>query len=179
MSETPREPDWWQASDGKWYPPPPSSRVPTAHDRDRKSRMSGCSTGILVVLGLAVVLGLGSCIVLIGALDDAVDDADEKQRAEDAEEWADVGDPSCELDSAGSMVAVMNVTNQSSERSNYTIEVTFEAADGSELEAASDSVSALEPGQSTTASAQSFTAPPDDGSFTCLVVDVDRTSDES
>jgi hypothetical protein len=179
MSDTPREPDWWQASDGMWYPPPPSSRVPRAYDRDRKSGMSGCSTGILVVFALAVVLGLGSCIVLIGALDDAVDDADEQQEAEEAEERADVGDPSCELDMAGSMAAVMSVTNHSSERSNYTIEVAFETADGSQLAVASDTVSALEPRQSTTASAQSFREPPGDGTFTCRITDVDRSSDEN
>ena len=24
MSDTPQDPTWWQASDGKWYPPQPA-----------------------------------------------------------------------------------------------------------------------------------------------------------
>jgi hypothetical protein len=76
------------------------------------------------------------------------------------------------------MVATMDVTNQSSERSNYFIEVSFEAPDGSQLATGNAVVNALEPDQSTTTEALSATEGPTGGEFTCRVTDVERISDE-
>jgi hypothetical protein len=78
------------------------------------------------------------------------------------------------------MVARISVTNDSSERSNYMMEVAFETPDGTEqLTSSPVFVNGLEPGQSTTAEANSLTEPPEgEGSFSCRIVELDRTSDE-
>jgi hypothetical protein len=136
--------------------------------------MPGCLIAFLVVLAVGAVLGLGSCVVLAIAVDEAGDDLVEV----DADERADVDDPTCRLDDLRFMVAVVEVTNRSSERSNYFIDVTFEAPDGSQLGTGVTIVNALEPGQSRTAEASSLTEAPADGEFTCRLVGVERFSDE-
>ncbi len=134
--------------------------------------MSGCLKAFLIVLAIGAVVGIGACVALVAAVDDASDDVTESE----AGEADDVGDPDCKVDDAGYMQATMQVTNNSSERSNYSIEVTFEDPNGDQIETGVAAVSALEPDQSTTATAQTLTQPP--GEFTCRVVDVERFSDE-
>src|SRR5664280_507224 len=54
MSDTPQSPDWFKASDGKWYPPAaPASSAPQ-FDNLKKKR--GCLKPFLIGLGLLVVL---------------------------------------------------------------------------------------------------------------------------
>lgn len=183
MSDTPRGPDWWQAADGRWYPPPapppPSTPPPgSAPPPAQRSGMSGCLKAFLIVLAVGAVLGLGSCVALAVLVDDAAEDVEEQLAEEEEREARDLGDVSCTVDDAGFMVADIPVTNNSSERSNYSIEVTFEGADGSQLDTGLAPVESLEPGQSTTARAQTLTEPPPDGQFDCRVVEVDRFSDE-
>ena len=134
--------------------------------------MSGCLKAFLIVLAIGAVIGIGSCVALVVAVDDASDDVNQSE----ADEADDVGEPECKTDEVGFMAATMQVTNNSSERSNYTIEVTFEDPNGDQIETGAALVSALEPDQSTTATASSLTEAP--GEFTCRVVDVERFSDE-
>jgi hypothetical protein len=141
--------------------------------------MSGCLKAAIIVGGLVLVLGLGSCIALALTadeiaenVDEAVDDIDE----DDEREARDVGEPDCRVGESGQMEAELTVTNRSSERSNYIIDVTFESSDGSQLETAVLFVNDLEPDQSTTDVASTFTEPT--GEFTCRVVDVERFSAE-
>lgn len=141
--------------------------------------MSGCLKAFLIAVAVAAVLGIGSCVLLVVAVDEAADDVGDQRAEERAREAEDLGEVSCTVDAAGFMVAEIPVTNNSSERSNYFVEVTFEAADGSQIDTASAAVEALEPGQSTTAAAQTLTEPPADGELTCRVVEVDRTTDET
>ncbi|MFP3901802.1 MAG: FxLYD domain-containing protein [Acidimicrobiia bacterium] len=141
--------------------------------------MSGCLKAFLIVLAAGAVIGLGSCVALVVLVDDAAEDVEEQLAEEEEREARDLGDVSCAVDDVGFMVADIPVTNNSSERSNYTIEVTFEAPDGSQLGTGAALVGALEPGQSTTTRAQSATEPPPDGQFDCRVVEVDRFSDET
>jgi hypothetical protein len=49
VSDTPQGPDWFQASDGKWYPPAPQQPA-------KKKKTHGCLKAIGVVGGLFVVL---------------------------------------------------------------------------------------------------------------------------
>lgn len=171
MSDTQQGPGWWQASDGKWYPPQ-QAPPPPGFQQPAPSKKSGCGRAALigVAVGLVVLVG---CVAIVS---NAADEVDDDIRERDAAEAQDVELNGCRTDDAGFMVADITVTNQSSERSNYGIEVTFEAPDGSQIETGFASVSALEPGQSTEQVAQSLTAPP--GEFDCRVVDVTRFSDE-
>jgi hypothetical protein len=175
MSDGPRGPGWWQASDGRWYPPEaaPAYRVPPP----ARPGMNGCLVALIVVLVLGTVVGIGSCVALAIAADDVAEDVGRNLDENRADERDDVGQPRCETDEVGDMVAVMEVTNDSSKRSNYTIEVAFESPAGDQVDTGSATVSALEPGQSTEASASSFTGAPA-GGFTCRVADVERFSDE-
>jgi hypothetical protein len=133
--------------------------------------MSGCLKAFLIVLAIGAVVGIGSCVALVVAVDDASDDVTESE----ADEARDVGEPECKVDDAGFMQATMQVTNNSSKRSNYTIEVTFENPGGDQIDTGAALVSALEPDQSTAATAQTLTQPP--GDFTCRIVDIERFSD--
>ena len=190
MSDAPQGPGWWQASDGKFYPPqpptspppPPPSQIPAGYpvQASPQQGMSGCLKAALIVGGLLLVLGLGSCIALALAadevaenIDDAVDDIEE----DDAREARDVGEPDCRVGESGFMEAELTVTNNSSERSNYIIDVTFESPDGTQLETAVLFVNDLEPDQSTTDTASSLTEA--SGEFTCRVVDLERFSAEN
>lgn len=76
------------------------------------------------------------------------------------------------------MRADVTVKNDSTDRSNYIVEVAFEdPTNGNQLATDSVFVNALESGQTAVDQAQPLTEPPFTG-FTCRVVDVTRTSDE-
>lgn len=73
MSDTQQGPDWWQASDGKWYPPQPPTAappppgyapypMPTAAPPKKSNK--GCLIAVLVVFGLFAVLVLGSILAI-------------------------------------------------------------------------------------------------------------------
>jgi hypothetical protein len=80
MNDVPQGPGWWQASDGKWYPPappstlpPPPGQAPTLRSRaaghapagaeaGRKSD-SGCLTAILFIVVAAVAIGVVAAVV--------------------------------------------------------------------------------------------------------------------
>jgi hypothetical protein len=86
----------------------------------------------------------------------------------------DVSIAQCTTDAAG-MVAHVKVTNNSSKRSMYQVDVAMEAPNGDQLASAVAFVTTLESGQSTTTDAHSLTEPPPDGQFKCRVVKVDRS----
>jgi hypothetical protein len=134
--------------------------------------MSGCLKVGLIVLAVLFVLGIGSCVAIAFVADDVVDDLEREQ----GDEADDVTDVSCSTNDAGFMVAELRVTNDSSERSTYFIDVSFEAANGDQIDTALASVSSLEPGQSTTVQAVTATDP--DGDFTCRAAEVERFSAE-
>jgi hypothetical protein len=138
---------------------------------------NGCLYAFLAVLAVGVLLGLGSCVALVVLADDVSEDVVDDLAEEQAGERDDVSEPRCELGPAGDMQAVMTVTNDSSERSNYTIEVAFNGANGDQLETSLASVSALAPGQATEATASSIADAPSP-EFTCEIVNVQRFSDE-
>jgi hypothetical protein len=84
----------------------------------------------------------------------------------------DVAIESCGTSDFGSVEAKLKVTNNSSKRSSYFIDVSFEGADGSQLDTGMALVNNLEPGQSTVTEATAFTEA--DTEFTCRVVEVNR-----
>ena len=86
---------------------------------------------------------------------------------------ADVTLTGCSADSLGYLQALVKVTNNSSGRSNYLIDVAFESKDGAtQLDTTSAMVNNLNSGQSSNQTAGSLTKAA--GSFTCKVTDVNR-----
>lgn len=148
--------------------PDPDPVPPKEPDR------SGCV--ILGMLGAVVALALlsvGACVFLVVR----VDTGDDGGGGGDSEA-ADVAPPTCQVDADGHIEAVMVVTNPTSERSNYIIRVTFDDADGDEIDDETLTVDAVPSGQQASARAVTDTSPPADGQFTCRVTDVERFSDE-
>ncbi|MGH9187586.1 MAG: DUF4190 domain-containing protein [Acidimicrobiales bacterium] len=144
----------------------------------RRRGKSGMAVAGVVLGSLAVVLA----VVGVAVLADVFDDLDERpslqeQRQEERQrEATDVILDGCFADGLGFMTATVTVTNNSSERSNYFGSVVFETADGSQqLASVPLVVNGLEPGQTTTEEANTFTVADE---FTCRVVDVERYSDE-
>lgn len=199
MSDTSQGPGWWQASDGKWYPPeqapgyaaPPPPQAPPlpppgygpppqpgtaypvgAYVPPASSGMSGCLKAFIIVAVLTVVLGGIGLVLAARAVDDAVDDFDGR----DADEVDDVTDLACDTDIGGNLHATFTVENDSSDRSNYVITIAFEAGD-TQLDTGTAFVNGLEPGQRTEQQVVSATAAP--AGFTCRVSDVERFSDEN
>jgi hypothetical protein len=73
MSDTPQGPGWWQASDGKYYPPQgqaaPQGFAPPAPPAPEQKKKGGCLKYGLIALLVLVVLG-----VIGGALSGSSDD---------------------------------------------------------------------------------------------------------
>jgi hypothetical protein len=136
--------------------------------------MSGCAKAAIAGVVAALVLGLGSCVALVAVVDHAAGGV----RGSQARERLDVATPRCRVDAGGLMAAEARVTNHSSKRSNYLIQMAFEAPGGDQLATGGAVVSSLEPGQAATATAHSFRSPPAGGKFTCRVARVERLSDE-
>ncbi len=67
-SDTSQGPNWWQASDGKWYPPQPQQ--PPA-DRPKKKFYTRVWFWILVVFAL----GVGGCSAILAGGTAAIDHA--------------------------------------------------------------------------------------------------------
>jgi hypothetical protein len=75
------------------------------------------------------------------------------------------------------MASTVRITNHSSKRSNYVVDIVFESSDGArQLATRSVFVNDLEPRQSTQRQAGSLAPSP--GDFDCRVSQVQRFSDE-
>jgi hypothetical protein len=197
VSDVSQGPGWWQASDGKWYPPQPAAPTaapppPPAYGPPpapqwtpppaRKGGNKGCLIALAVV-GVVVVLGIVATVVIIAAVADEVDDRVETEDGittfSDNDENPPADDVSIgECDPApgtGYMRATVDVLNHSSEPSNYLVTVAFESEDGGEqFTTSTTGVNALGPDQTTTAEANSFTEPPGGREFSCRITQVER-----
>lgn len=79
----------------------------------------------------------------------------------------------CDVDDQGRMVAEVEVTNRSPDRSDYFIQVAFQSRDGGrQLKTGIGTIEALAPGETATDRADSFTAPPEP--FRCEILEVTR-----
>ena len=145
-----------------YIPPPPSS-----------SSGTNVLVWVLVAIGVVVLLGMGACVALVVAVGEGAEDVSQSA----ADEADDVSETRCRTDAGAFLAAEVEVTNDSSERSNYSIEVVFESAEGDQIDTAFAFVSALEPGRSTSVDVQSLTEATVPG-VTCRVTDVERYSDE-
>lgn len=201
MSDASEGPGWWQASDGKWYPPeqhpnarqqpqvpPPGYGPVPGYYYGPPQQRKGLSGGVIALVVVMLLLGLGfvGCVALVAVgVDEAADDLERTGEVGGVESNSgntanppqnDVVSVECVTDDRGDMHAELRITNHSSKRSNYFIDMVFETTDGGEqLDTSSMFVSDLEPGQSTTAEMSTFREPPAEG-WNCRVVEVNRTA---
>ncbi len=196
MSDQAQGPGWWQASDGKWYPPeqapqqpafgqPPMGQ-PVVYAPQTKSGMHGCLIAFIVVASLGTLLSIIIAIVAAVTVDDAVDDVVEEaeERADDLAEGRTAGEEDeiddveltdCRRDDLDALVAVLEVSNNSPDPSSYFIDVVFENPAGDrQLGRGVATVDQLRDGQSTTVEASTFVDVPRAGRFECRVAEVQR-----
>jgi hypothetical protein len=193
VSDVSQGPGWWQASDGKWYPPQPAAAPPPGPGPQwggpppAKKSNKGCFIALAVV-GVIALLGIGVVVALVVAVGDEVDDrADQIERANrdggiptfsdntENPPGDDVSIADCGPSDTGSMRATVDVQNHSSEPSNYIITVAFEADDGTRQLATSTAlVNGLGPDQTTNTETDSFQTPPDGVDFSCAINQVQR-----
>lgn len=159
------------------YGPPPQQygAPPMGYAPVVAQGMSGCLKAFLVVLALGVLLLVVGGIAAVFLIDDAVDEF----RDGDADEADDVRGIECDLDAQGDLHATVTVRNDSSERSNYIIEVAWADGDGTLLTTSTAVIDAVQPGQRGEGSAVTVTDPPADGDVDCDVTAVQRFSDQT
>jgi hypothetical protein len=152
------------------YPPhPPPAPMPPPTWGAPRPQGQGCLVALAVAAGLTVLLVVAVAALLARASDSA---DDERRR-----EAADVQLADCLPTGAGHMASTVRITNHSSKRSNYVVDVVFESADGSrQLAARTVLVNDLEPGQTTQHEAGTLAPAP--ASFDCRLSQVQRFSDE-
>lgn len=141
MSDAPRDPTWWRASDGKWYPPHPPHPPP--------KQRSGCLRTGLIVLAVLVVLGIGfvACAGLV--LEEAGREM-ERQMGEADDGDYDLELTSCGVDElAGWPEAGGRIVNTSDEDQGFEIRVRFTAPDGDLIGESSTFTDRIEVGQAT------------------------------
>lgn len=152
----------------------------------------GCGKAALIGLAVIGALVLVLVVIIVAAIvgDDDEDTATDTTTAEEAEppqsegeadELDDATITECSVDASTDwMLARVEVTNNSSERSDYLMDVVFESPGGGEqLATAPVVVDNLEPDQTTTAEALSATeSPGGEGSFECRITELDRMSAE-
>jgi hypothetical protein len=201
VSDFSQGPGWWQASDGKWYPPqsaptaapppppppaygPPPAPVPQwTPPPAKKGGNKGCLIALAVV-GVVLVLGIVATVVVVNAVSDEVDDrVDVDEDGITTFSGNDENPPADDVEVAecgpapntNFMRATVDVLNHSSEPSNYIVTVAFESDDGGrQLTTSTAFVNGLGPDQSTTAEANSFQEPPNGEEFTCRLSQVER-----
>jgi hypothetical protein len=198
VSDVSQGPGWWQASDGKWYPPQPAATPPPmapppgpgpgpqwGGPPPAKKSNKGCLIALAVV-GVVALLGIAAVVAVVLAVEDEVDDrVDDANRDGGIPTFSDntenpPGDDVTVADcgpapDTGLMRATVDVLNHSSEPSNYIITVAFEADDGSRQLATSTAlVNGLGPDQTTNAEANSFQTAPDGVDFSCSINQVQR-----
>jgi hypothetical protein len=197
VSDIPQAPDWWQASDGKWYPPQAGQEpadpftqmqqgTPAAPSAPPFTNLGygqtvnagkGCmSLGMIITVVTLLIGGVITAVVLF-AVKDASDTIDETFDTND-EAIESVRVTDCSKDESSPLgwgTATMDVTNDSDQRSTYIIEVTFESRNGErQFGTGHATASSVQPGRTTTVEADSLAEVP--RQFTCTVTSVDRIS---
>ena len=169
----PQQLRYWDGQQWTDHTAPAQPQAPT-QPQPAKSGMSGGAKALLVI-GIVLAVGLVGCGALVALIATAADEADEAIEEEQAREAEDVEISECTTDGAG-MLAKLTVTNNSSKRSTYSVDVTFESPDGATQYATGFTfVDAVEPGQTATSDAHSLTEAP--GEFECRIVSVERMED--
>ena len=124
---------------------------------------------VLLTLLVLLVLAVGGCVALAG---NAIDDAAERHEADQASAAQEVTTNGCEVRTGVAVWATGTVTNGTSQRSDYTIEVVSVGADGVQRATGITFAPNVDPGQTAQWEAPMALDPADAGD--CKVVDVTR-----
>lgn len=172
MSDMPGGPEWFKASDGKWYPPGNGTTF---------TKKKGWAGRTFIVLAVVFAIIIISVAINKNKTNKTATSSTTTVLSHQAASSAnpavdDVTISKCDLTSVlHDPEATVAVTNHSSKTSDYIITVAFENPDGSQFGTGTAVVNALAAGQagSDTASTLKDGAPK---GFTCKVVDVTRTA---
>lgn len=197
MSDIPQAPDWWQASDGKWYPPqagqaapdpftqmqqgtpvPPAApgSAPFANLGYGQNVGKGImSLGVIITIATLLIGGAITAVVLFAVKDasDTIDETfDTNDEAIDSVEVTDCGRAEDRLNSA---TATLDVTNDGERSATYFIEITFESRNGNrQFGTGNATVTGLQSGNTTSTETGGIIEVPANARFTCRVTSVDR-----
>jgi hypothetical protein len=197
MSDIPQAPDWWQASDGKWYPPqagqaapdpftqmqqgttaPPAAPNPFGGQMvyDASATGKGCMSLGMIITIVTLLIGGAITAVVLFAVKDASDTIDEtfdtENEAIDSVEVTDCGRAEDRLNSAS---ANLDVTNDGDDTATYFIEITFESRNGNrQFGTGNATVTGLQAGNTTSIETGGIIEVPEGQRFSCRVTSVDR-----
>jgi hypothetical protein len=199
VSDIPQAPDWWQASDGKWYPPQagqsapdpfqqmqqgstvPGSTMPTGVTFGgipgyNQGTGKGCMSLWVIITVVTLLIGGAITAVVLFAVDDATDTIDDTfdtdNEAIDSVEVTDCGRAEDRLNSA---TATVDVTNDGDGTATYFIDVAFESRNGNrQFGNGNVTISGLAAGNTTSGETGGIVEIPQDQRFTCRVTSVDR-----
>jgi len=187
MSDSAQGPDWYLASDGKWYPPAPpevNNRPPNNpqwSSRPAKSPWRGCLIAAIVGLVLLLLSGAVIVVLLVSGGKKLVEKTKEtisEQTGPLSAAAKDASIASCGLspNELSGAEASVTVINTSAKTSNYVVTVNFVSQlDGKRIDVGTATISSVQPGASGTAKATSFNnAIRTSGTFDCQVGNVLR-----
>jgi hypothetical protein len=138
-------PGYWQASDGNWYPPQLAGPQPAM--QTPKSGMPGWAIGCLVAAGIVIVLGIAAAVVLGVVVNEAAEEFT-RQTGQASDADFDLAIESCETSEFDITEASGVITNTSTTRQGFEVEVRFTDADNTLVEESVTFVDAIDPGQS-------------------------------
>jgi hypothetical protein len=155
---------------GEWVPIAPSAQnFTTGLQRDPNVTMIGTSTGayvvplkkkhttrnVLLVLGVLILLSFVGCVALVGG---AVNEDSKPTVPGSVSQGLGANDATGDVvlgtaaapDVIGVTYLPVTITNSSSKRSNYSIEIAANGSDGNRIELSAVYIDSLDPGQITT-----------------------------
>lgn len=176
MSDVSQGPGWWQASDGKWYPPQQQPAAVQPMYQPAAGKRSGLPRGCLwALLAVGALVVLGAIGAALGGGDE---DGDGSSASDDGPtQFEEVEIVECGTDQLGFLQATLEATNNSSERSDYFIDVVFESPNGQRQYGSSPAIiDNVEPGQTATGEAVLGGEAPAGARFECRVAEVERNA---
>jgi hypothetical protein len=194
VSDIPQAPDWWQASDGKWYPPqagqapadpfeqmqqggttPPSAPPSAAFGNlgyQVPNAGKGCMSVGMIITIITLLIGGAITAVVVFAVNDAEDAIDDATNFDDNDiDAAEVTD--CGRGDFDYAEATLDVTNNTDDEATYFITVTFENQNGNrQFGTGSATASGVQPGR--TVEVHTLGAVEVPAHFQCTVTRVQR-----
>jgi hypothetical protein len=203
VSDIPQAPDWWQASDGKWYPPQagqgapdpfqqmqqgttvPGSSMPTGVTFGgipgyNQGTGKGCMSLWVIITVATLVIGGAITAVVLFTVDDAVDNANDiiDDTFQSGDEVLESVEVTCgrAQDPLNSATATVEVTNDGDGTATYFIDVVFESRNGNrQFGTGSVIVSGLEPGNTASEETGGIIDVPEGQRFDCRPTNARRT----
>jgi hypothetical protein len=157
---------------------PPSAQPPAPPIQYQPKPRKPWYKRVWLWVAVVAVLLFAGCATLVGAAGNSInDDLNNNVGVTESHEgnaMSDVKLVKAHTGQFGSLSATVKVTNSTDKQQDYVITVSFEAPDKSQIDTGIASVSALQPGQSTTTEAESGSDAPKT-KWTARVAEVTRT----